>query len=121
MHTYAILGPGGVGGLVAAALARSGAPGTLVAREATADAREAAAGAIERDGLRVSSVRLGELEARPPVVVALDETVDVLIVAPKATALDAALERIVAEPGLVVPLLNGLDHLALLRERFGDR
>ncbi|HZE03896.1 MAG TPA: ketopantoate reductase C-terminal domain-containing protein, partial [Solirubrobacteraceae bacterium] len=29
------------------------------------------------------------------------------------------LQRIRAAPGLVVPLLNGLDHLALLRERFG--
>ena len=114
MRSYAILGPGGVGGLVAAALARSGAPVTVVARERTAET-------IERDGLRVSSVRLGEFEARPRAVASLDEPVDVLIVAPKATALEASLERIAAEPGVVVPLLNGLDHLPTLRERFGDR
>jgi 2-dehydropantoate 2-reductase len=111
---YAILGPGGVGGLVAAALARSGAPVTVVAREATV-------AAIERGGLRVRSVRLGDFEAHPRAVERLDEPVDVLIVATKATALAAALERIEADPGLVVPLLNGIDHVTLLRQRFGDR
>ncbi|MFL5838088.1 MAG: ketopantoate reductase family protein [Solirubrobacteraceae bacterium] len=114
MRGYAILGPGGVGGLVAAALARAGAPVTVVARE------EAVA-AIERDGLRVRSVRLGDFEAHPRAVARLDEPVDVLIVATKATALAPALDRVEADPGLVVPLLNGIDHLTLLRRRFGDR
>ena len=47
-----------------------------------------------------------------------EEKVDVLIVATKAAGLDAALQRIEVEPGLVLPLLNGLDHIAVLRERF---
>jgi 2-dehydropantoate 2-reductase len=114
VRAYAILGPGGVGGLVAGALARSGAPVTVVAREETA-------AAIQRDGLRVRSVRLGDFEARPRAVERLTEPVDALIVATKATALEPALERIEAEPALVIPLLNGLDHLTLLRERFGNR
>jgi 2-dehydropantoate 2-reductase len=114
VRAYAILGPGGVGGLVAAALARSGAPVTVVASEQTA-------ATIARDGLRVHSVRLGDFTARPRTVAALDTAVDALFVATKATALEAALERIGTPPALVVPLLNGLDHLALLRERFGDR
>jgi 2-dehydropantoate 2-reductase len=114
VRAYAILGPGGVGGLVAGALARSGAAITVVAREATASA-------IERDGLRVRSVRLGEFITRPDATDRLDEPVDALIIATKATALEPALERIEAEPALVIPLLNGIDHLALLRERFGDR
>jgi 2-dehydropantoate 2-reductase len=111
---YAILGPGGVGGLVAAALHRSGAPVTVVAREQ-------AAATIARDGLRVHSVRLGDFVARPTAVATLDAPVDALFVATKATTLEPALDRIAAEPALVVPLLNGLDHLARLRERFGDR
>jgi 2-dehydropantoate 2-reductase len=114
VRAYAILGPGGVGGLVAGALARSGVPVTVVAHEETAEA-------IERDGLHVRSVRLGDFTARPPAVARLDEPVGTLIVATKATTLEPALERVAAEPGLVVPLLNGLDHLVVLRERFGDR
>jgi 2-dehydropantoate 2-reductase len=43
----------------------------------------------------------------------------VLVVATKATGLRESLERILAPPDLVVPLLNGLDHIALLREHFG--
>ena len=44
---------------------------------------------------------------------------DVLIVATKATTLAAAVDRIEAQPALVVPLLNGLEHMQLLRQRFG--
>jgi 2-dehydropantoate 2-reductase len=33
--------------------------------------------------------------------------------------LSEALERVQSQPALVLPLLNGLDHLAVLRERFG--
>ena len=36
---------------------------------------------------------------------------DALIVATKATGLEAGLERIATRPPLVLPLLNGLDHL----------
>ena len=110
----AVLGPGGVGGLVAAALARAGEPVTVVAREETASA-------IERDGIRVRSERLGDFVARPAAVAALEDPVGALLVAPKATGLVAALERVRSEPELVVPLLNGLDHMAVLRSRFGER
>lgn len=107
----AVLGPGGVGGLVAGALARAEVPVSIVAREATARA-------IEDRGLRVSSVRLGEFVAHPRAVARLEEPVDVLVVATKATGLAAALERVAVAPTLVLPLLNGLDHVAALRERF---
>jgi len=110
----AILGPGGVGGFLAAALERAGADVTVVAREETAEL-------IARDGIRVDSVVLGELVARPAATARLEEPVDVLVVATKAAGLDAALARVAAEPAVVVPLLNGLDHLARLRERFGTR
>jgi 2-dehydropantoate 2-reductase len=107
----AVLGPGGVGGLVAGALDRAGAHVTVVAREQTANV-------ITAQGLQVSSVSLGEFTARPAAVARLQGPVDTLIVATKAAGLEPALERIAAEPALVLPLLNGLDHLAVLRERF---
>jgi 2-dehydropantoate 2-reductase len=111
--TIAVLGPGGVGGLVAGALARAGSPTIVVARESTAQL-------IAERGLQVSSVRLGEFTARPRAAASLAEPVDVLIVATKATGLEQALARVESSPGLVLPLLNGLDHLALLRARFGE-
>lgn len=114
MSGIAILGPGGVGGFLAAALAHAGEPVTVIARERTA-------AAIARDGIEVESRRRGSFHARPAAVAELDQPVDALLVATKARGLDAALERVGAEPALVVPLLNGLDHLATLRERFGAR
>ena len=112
MASLSVLGPGGVGGFLAAALARAGERVTVVAREDTAEL-------ISRDGLSVDSVRLGTFVALPRAVSRLSEPTDVLIVATKATGLEAALERVEVQPQLVLPLLNGLDHMAVLRDRFG--
>jgi len=109
--TIAILGPGGVGGLLAGALDRAGSRVIVVARESTA-------ATISERGLRVQSVTLGEFVAHPRALAWLAEPVDVLIVATKASGLNAALLRIATEPKLVLPLLNGLDHMTVLRERF---
>jgi 2-dehydropantoate 2-reductase len=108
----AVLGPGGVGGLMAGALDRAGTPTVVIARESTAEL-------IEARGLRVSSVLLGDFLAHPAARSRLQEQVDALIVATKATGLRGALDRIAVAPPLVLPLLNGVDHLATLRERFG--
>lgn len=113
MGTIAILGPGGVGGFVAAALARAGEPVTVVGRPETAEH-------ISRNGLVVQSERLGDFTSRPRAVEAISEEADVLFVATKAGGLPTGLERIRADPKLVVPLLNGIDHLSLLRARFGE-
>jgi 2-dehydropantoate 2-reductase len=109
----AVLGPGGVGGLVAAALARAGEPVTVVAREETAEA-------ISERGISVTSARLGDFTARPDAVAELTEPVDALFVATKAAGLEAAVERVRERPALVVPLLNGVDHLCWLRDRLGE-
>jgi 2-dehydropantoate 2-reductase len=82
-------------------------------------AQEATAEAISARGLRVDSVSFGEFVSRPRAVARLEEQVDVLIVATKASGLQAALERVGVQPKLVLPLLNGLDHIPVLRERFG--
>jgi 2-dehydropantoate 2-reductase len=109
----AVLGPGGVGGFVAGALWHAGSDVTLIARAQTA-------AAITADGLRVTSTLLGEFDARVPTVDNATAPVDCLIVATKATGLDDALDRVAADaPTLVVPLLNGVEHLQTLRARFG--
>ncbi len=116
MSSLAVLGPGGVGGFLAAALDHARvADVTVVAREPTA-------AQLARTGLTVHSRLLGELTAHPPTAVELAAgvDVDVLVVATKADGLADGLERIRATPGLVVALLNGVEHFAVLRERFGD-
>jgi 2-dehydropantoate 2-reductase len=107
-----VLGPGGVGGFIAGALARAGDDVLVVAQESTATL-------IGREGIGVDSVRLGRFTARPRAAATVDEPGGVLLVATKAMTLAVALERVRAQPDLVVPLLNGLDHMRVLRERFG--
>jgi 2-dehydropantoate 2-reductase len=112
--TIAVLGPGGVGGFVAGALSRAGSDVTLIARSETVTA-------IAAGGLHVSSALLGDFDAPVPVADKLASPVDCLIVATKAAGLDDALDRVpVGAPRLVVPLLNGVEHLATLRARFGS-
>jgi 2-dehydropantoate 2-reductase len=108
----AVLGPGGVGGFIAATLSRAGEAVVVVARHSTVRV-------IADTGIAVESGRLGNFTARPDAVAELGSSVDVLLVTTKANALPAALERIEAQPGLVVPLLNGLEHMDRLRQRFG--
>jgi 2-dehydropantoate 2-reductase len=114
MIRFAILGPGGVGGFVAAALERAGEDIVVVGRESTVEQ-------IRSRGIDVTSAVLGEFSTRPPASASLRSPIDVLLIATKSAGLEAALERIEAEPELVVPLLNGLDHMQVLRARFGAR
>jgi 2-dehydropantoate 2-reductase len=109
----AVLGPGGVGGFVAGALSHAGSDVTLIARPETATA-------IAAGGLHLTSALLGEFAAPVPVVENMAAPVDCLIVASKAAGLDDALDRVAVDaPELVVPLLNGVEHLSVLRARFG--
>jgi 2-dehydropantoate 2-reductase len=58
--------------------------------------------------------------AHPEVATRLDRPVSLLVVAVKAHSLDAALERVDPDAlagAVVLPLLNGLEHVDLLRER----
>jgi 2-dehydropantoate 2-reductase len=110
---HAILGVGGIGGLVGGALARSGSDVLLLLRPETLSRHPAR--------LRVESVALGEFEVEVATAPLLDRVVDVLWVAPKASHLDAALELAPADrvgKAVVVPLLNGVDHVAVLRAQY---
>ncbi|MFF2076553.1 ketopantoate reductase family protein [Kitasatospora sp. NPDC058162] len=112
--TVAVLGPGGVGGLIAGLLARDGHRVICLAGEQTA-------ALLARDGLHVRSAQFGEFTARVEAATELSEPVDAAFVTVKETALTAALDRMPPQAlgaAIVVPLLNGLDHMALLRERY---
>ena len=115
-NTAAILGPGAVGGALAVRLANSGTHVVCVAHPE-------AAGLIALAGLVVESPD-GTLAARVEVVEQLAKPVDLLLVTVKAPGLDDAVERVDPDAvanGVVLPLLNGLEHMDVLRERFGDR
>jgi 2-dehydropantoate 2-reductase len=108
---HAILGAGGVGGLIGACLAHSGDSVTLVVR------RETLSGYPKQ--LRLESA-FGNFTV--DVAVACEvPAVDVLWLTVKATQLESALGEF-TEPGKVraiVPLLNGIDHVAMLRSKYG--
>jgi 2-dehydropantoate 2-reductase len=107
---HAVLGAGGVGGLMAGALARAGRPVTLIVR------------ADHPAHLNVESRVLGNFDVAVDSTRRLQEPVEVLWVTVKATQLEAALASAPADaaPGaLVVPLLNGIDHIELLRRTYG--
>lgn len=111
MISLAILGPGAVGGFLAGVLARDRSEVVLLGREPTVTQ-------IARNGITVRSPRFGELHARVDARRRLEEPADVLVIATKAPQLDEALERVQATPRVVIPLLNGVDHVRRLRERF---
>jgi 2-dehydropantoate 2-reductase len=110
--TVAVLGPGAVGGVLAAGFLAGGVDVVCVARPATA-------AVLRSEGL---SLRQGEKvqTVRPAVETELREPVELLVVTVKAPALDDALERVPARPDAVVPLLNGIEHMDTLRRHFPD-
>ncbi|WP_217565816.1 ketopantoate reductase family protein [Streptomyces sp. GbtcB7] len=113
--TVAVLGPGGVGGLLAALVARAGHRVICLAGDETARA-------LRTDGIRVRSGRFGDFTAAVEADTELREPVDACLITVKHTALDAALERVrpdVLGDGLLVPFLNGVEHPATLRARYG--
>ncbi|MFE6195128.1 ketopantoate reductase family protein [Streptomyces sp. NPDC057838] len=112
--TVAVLGPGGVGGLLAALLSRAGHRVICLSGEETART-------LRTDGLRVRSARFGDFRARVEAGTELREPVDACLVTVKHTALDTALRCVpaaAAGEGLVVPFLNGVEHPAALRARY---
>ena len=102
-----------MGGLLGAALARSGADVVLLLRPESL--------ARYRGIVTVDSEVLGRFEVQVPSVSVLDREVDVVWVTPKATQLEQALALAPAEvvmAAYVIPLMNGVDHMAVLRARY---
>lgn len=113
-----IVGAGAVGGLLGAKLLSAGRDVTFLVRPARAEA-------LRRDGLTLVDAE-GSHRFEPGVVIAaeLDTTYDVVVLAVKATVLEAAiadLRRAVGPATLVVPLLNGLGHFDRLDADLGAR
>jgi 2-dehydropantoate 2-reductase len=109
---HAIVGAGGVGGLIAAALAHAREHVAVVVRRSTVGQFPAKLHVDSTFGVFDENVEWTE---RVP------ET-DILWLTVKALQLEEAI-RLIEEgpqPKAIVPLLNGVDHVALLRSKFGD-
>lgn len=112
--TVAVIGPGGVGGLIGGLLARAGHRVVMVGRPETM-------AVLAADGVEVRSARFGDFRVAVQAHPTLPGPVDLCLVATKSTSLEAGLDRVAPERlghGVVVPLLNGVDHMAVLRERY---
>ncbi|SNX58140.1 2-dehydropantoate 2-reductase [Streptomyces sp. TLI_55] len=115
--TVAVLGPGGIGGLLAGLLARNGHRVICLAGDETAEA-------LRTTGIHVRSGPYGDFTAAVEADTELRTPVDACLVAVKHTALDAALDRVppaALGDAPLVPFLNGVEHPAALRARYGDQ
>lgn len=115
-RTVAVLGPGAVGGSLAVRLSLAGIDTICVGHPE-------AVGVIALAGLVVES-REGTFTARMEVSEQLVKPVGLLLVTVKAPMLEEAIARIdpaAVSDGVVVPLLNGLEHMEPLRARFAGR
>jgi 2-dehydropantoate 2-reductase len=111
---HAVLGAGGVGVFLGATLARAGRAVLLLMREPSLTRYDGVA--------HVESAVVGDFVVELAAASTLERAVDVLWVTTKAPQLADALERVpaeAAEGAVVVPLLNGIDHVELLRGHFG--
>jgi 2-dehydropantoate 2-reductase len=114
--TVAVLGAGAVGAMIACRVAAHGTRVICIARVSTAAALRDHGVVLERPD--------GVIRARPEVVELVRERVDLLVVAVKAPSLAEALERVevfAVADGVVLPLLNGLEHPDTIRRRLGPR
>ena len=107
---HAILGIGGVGGLIGTALGSLGEDISVIVRP----------GSLSDYPKELSLERpTGTITCPARAVARLTEAVDVLWIATKTFHLQASLELVESAPRMVVPLLNGVDHVSVLRARFG--
>lgn len=109
--SLAVLGPGGVGGFLAAMLAREGSSVLVIASDDSARA-------IAQGGIRLESSRFGSFTAAVRTATRLREPVDACFITVKATHLNDAVDRVPADSigrALVIPFLNGIEHVELLR------
>jgi 2-dehydropantoate 2-reductase len=81
----------------------------------------ATAAYLAEHGIELRSPTLGDAKGAVEAATRLDQPVDVVFVTVKATQLEAAAEAVPPEvvgDALVVPFLNGIDHMTWLRRRY---
>lgn len=112
-----VLGPGAIGGFLAGLFWKQGHEVVCIGKSETVLA-------IRENGIRIESPRFGDFVVHPEVDVTLNSPVDVLFITTKSPYLNDALAHVDArlvEKAIVIPLLNGVGHQAIIRARLGNR
>jgi 2-dehydropantoate 2-reductase len=107
---HAVLGAGAIGGLVGTAVASLGEGVTVLVRPERLPGYPANL-SVERPS--------GAITAPAKVAATLSNPVDVLWIATKTYQLETALQAVQSLARWIVPLLNGVDHVEVLRAHFG--
>ena len=113
-----VVGAGAVGGYFGGRLAEAGRNVTLLVRPRRAER-------IRSDGLRIVSP-YGDAVVHPQLVTAAEIAApyDLILLGVKAFSLEGAMDDIASAVGpqtMLVPLLNGMNHIERLSQRFGER
>jgi 2-dehydropantoate 2-reductase len=113
---YLVLGAGALGGYFGGMLIRGGADVTFLVRPARA-------AQLKRDGLVVKTQDGDELRTQVRTVQQdqIEATYDVVLLCCKACDLNSAMDAVAPALGkqsVIVPLLNGVRHIDVLKERF---
>lgn len=113
--SIAVLGPGAIGGLLAALFCKNKFETVCV--DKTDNVVH-----LNNNGFLVNSQFFGDFVAKIKVVASLDFEPDILFITVKApflkVAVDSASKEFVKN-SLIIPLLNGIDHLDFLKARYG--
>jgi 2-dehydropantoate 2-reductase len=112
-----VLGPGAIGGLLAALLCRAG---YSICCYGSKNAVES----IQQNGIQVKSAVFGSFISHPIADTAASSKVDILFITVKAPSLGTALEKFancVGSETIIVSLLNGMGHRERIRQVFGPK
>lgn len=112
-----VVGAGATGGYFGGRLAQAGRDVTFLVRPRRADQ-------LRHAGLRIKSP-YGDLSLAPRLVTTgeVDSRFDVVLLAVKAFAIESAIADLAPAVGpgtMIVPFLNGMRHMDMLRARFGE-
>ena len=113
-----IVGAGAVGGYFGGRLAQAGRDVTFLVRPRRAEQ-------IQAPGLRILSPYYGDFTVRPKTITAAQivSPYDIIFLSVKSYALTTAIDDFAPAVGpgtVIIPVLNGMHHMDVLTERFGE-
>ncbi len=114
-----VVGAGAVGGYFGGRLVQAGRDVTFLVRPKRAEQ-------IQAQGLRILSSTHGDFTVRPRVITAVQirSPYDVIFLSVKSYGLAAAIDDFAPAVGpqtVIIPVLNGMLHMDVLRQRFGEK